>query len=71
MKITHVVENLERGGLERVVVDLAGMQHQQGHDCKVVCLFGAGALAPELRRQGIPVHACGKGAGLDMRALLR
>lgn len=71
MKITHVVENLERGGLERVVVDLATMQHQAGHDCKVVCLFGAGALAPELRRQGIPVHACGKGAGMDVRALLR
>ncbi|KQY52665.1 glycosyltransferase [Lysobacter sp. Root494] len=71
MKITHVVENLERGGLERVVVDLAGMQHQAGHDCKVVCLFGAGALAPELRRQGIPVHACGKSGGLDVRALLR
>ena len=71
MKITHVVENLERGGLERVVVDLATMQHQAGHDCKVVCLFGAGTLAPELRRQGIPVHACGKGAGMDVRALLR
>jgi glycosyltransferase involved in cell wall biosynthesis len=71
MKITHVVENLERGGLERVVVDLAGIQHEAGNDCKVVCLFGAGALAPELRRQGIPVHACGKGAGMDMRALLR
>jgi glycosyltransferase involved in cell wall biosynthesis len=71
MKITHVVENLERGGLERVVVDLAGMQHQAGHDCKVVCLFEAGALAPELRRQGVSVHACGKGAGPDVRALLR
>ena len=71
MKITHVVENLERGGLERVVVDLAGMQHRAGHDCVVVCLFGAGALAPELRRQGIAVHACGKSAGLDLRALLR
>ena len=71
VKITHVVENLERGGLERVVVDLAGMQYRDGHDCEVVCLFGAGALASELRKQGIAVHACGKRAGLDLRALRR
>jgi glycosyltransferase involved in cell wall biosynthesis len=71
MNIVHVVENLNRGGLERMVIDLATMQQRQGHRCRVVCLFEAGALAHELETQGIPVLACGKRRGLDLRALLR
>jgi len=31
MKITHVVENLNRGGLERMVLDLVGLQLAEGH----------------------------------------
>jgi glycosyltransferase involved in cell wall biosynthesis len=71
VNITHVVENLNRGGLERMVVDLAGMQQAQGHCCQVVCLYEAGTLADELREQGVPVHACGKRRGPDFRALGR
>jgi glycosyltransferase involved in cell wall biosynthesis len=71
MNIVHVVENLNRGGLERMVIDLVSMQQRQGHHCRVVCLFEAGALAHELEAQGIPVHACGKRRGPDLRALLR
>jgi sugar transferase (PEP-CTERM/EpsH1 system associated) len=71
MRITHVVENLNRGGLERVVIDLARTQAQRGHACEVVCLFERGLLADELEAQGVPVHACGKRGGLDMRAALR
>jgi glycosyltransferase involved in cell wall biosynthesis len=69
--ITHVVENLNRGGLERVVLDLVKLQHQQGYRCQVVCLFERGALAHELDALGIPVHACGKRKGLDLAALSR
>ncbi len=71
MNITHVVENLNRGGLERVVVDLIKLQQQQGHRCQVVCLFERGTLAHELDAAGIPVHACGKRKGLDFGALAR
>ena len=71
MRITHVVENLNRGGLERMVLDLVKQQRQQGHDCQVVCVFEAGSLAGELIELGIPVIACGKRAGLDVRALTR
>lgn len=71
MNITHVVENLNRGGLERVVLDLVRLQQQQGHRCQVVCLFERGSLATELDEVGIPVYACGKRKGLDVRALLR
>ena len=71
MRISHIVENLNRGGLERVVIDLAKAQAAAGHDCQVVCLFEAGSLAHELTSHGIPVVACDKRDGADMRALLR
>ena len=45
LEIVHVVENLERGGLERMVIDLAGVQRAAGHRCRVICLFQPGALA--------------------------
>ncbi|SEL09470.1 Glycosyltransferase involved in cell wall bisynthesis [Pseudoxanthomonas sp. GM95] len=70
MNITHFVESLDRGGLERVVIDLVRTQRDAGDRCQVVCLFGAGALAGELRALGIPVHSCGKRRGLDLRAIL-
>ena len=69
MKIVHLVENLNRGGLERVVVDLARAQHAAGHECRVVCLYEHGLLADELASRGVGVHACGKRDGLDLRAL--
>lgn len=71
MRITHAVENLNRGGLERVVIDLASAQAAAGHDCQIVCLFEAGTLAPEVAARGIRVIACGKRDGADARALWR
>lgn len=71
MNITHVVENLNRGGLERMVLDLVKLQQRQGHECQVVCLYETGSLAHELDAVGIPVTACNKGRGIDLRALAR
>lgn len=71
MKILHVVENLERGGLERVVVDLATRQRADGHDVSVACVFERGQLASELDALQVPMVACGKQGGLDMLALRR
>ena len=71
LQILHVVENLERGGLERMVIDLAGVQRAAGHRCRVICLFQPGALAGELETQGIQVQACRKRGGFDLGALRR
>ena len=71
MNITHVVENLNCGGLERMVIELAKAQRAAGHRCQVVCVFERGTLAVELDAVGIPVTACGKRRGLDLRALRR
>ena len=71
MNITHFVESLDRGGLERMVLDLVKYQHRQGHRCQVVCLYSAGSLAHELSELGIAVKVCGKRHGPDVRALAR
>lgn len=71
LRIVHVVENLERGGLERMVIDLAAAQRAAGHAVRVVCLYAPGALAAELSGQGIAVQACDKRAGADLSALRR
>jgi glycosyltransferase involved in cell wall biosynthesis len=71
LKISHFVENLNRGGLERTVIDLVRAQLQLGHECQVICLFEAGMLAAEMESLGVAVHACGKRRGLDLRALRR
>lgn len=71
MNITHFVENLNRGGLERAVIDLAVQQQASGHRCQIVCLYEEGALAPELAATPIRVHACGKRRSLDPGAIAR
>jgi glycosyltransferase involved in cell wall biosynthesis len=71
MNISHVVENLNRGGLERVVIELVKAQSAAGHRCQVVCLYERGALADELDAIGVPVVACGKRDGIDLGALWR
>jgi len=69
MRITHFVENLERGGLERVVIDLVLKQIDQGYTCQVVCLFQYGVMADQLISKGVKVRACNKRLGFDLRAL--
>lgn len=69
MRLLHVVESLDRGGLERVVCDLALAQTRAGHHVEVFCLFEAGAFAPELVQAGLAVHAAGKTRGFDLRTL--
>ncbi|MCY7353514.1 MAG: glycosyltransferase [Lysobacter sp.] len=69
--VIHVVENLNRGGLERVVIDLIRAQRAAGMCCRVICLFEPGPLANELIADGVDVRACNKRHGLDLRALSR
>ncbi|HET6631270.1 MAG TPA: glycosyltransferase [Rhodanobacteraceae bacterium] len=71
MHITHLVENLNRGGLERVVLDLIEAQVAAGHRCQVICLFERGQLAPELDALGVAVHACGKRGRPDPRVVMQ
>jgi len=69
MNILHVVESLERGGLERFVVDLATAQRKTGHNVAVCCLFSTGRLEGELSAAGIPVSCARKRSGFDVTAV--
>ena len=71
MRIVHLVETLEVGGLERFVVDLAREQKRAGHAPYAYCMFRAGALGEDLRQAGIPVHELNKAPGFSPRILLR
>ena len=68
-RVLHVVDSLERGGLERVVTDLAVMQRQQGYDVAVFSIKAPGALAQELERAGVPVLLGDKRSSADLRTL--
>ena len=71
MRVLHVVESLDRGGLERVVCDLAIEQHRRGHFVEVMCLFTAGEFASDLKAAGLHVLVAGKRPGLDLTAMGR
>ena len=63
MRILHLIESLELGGAEKVVVALAN--HQAGaHDVAVCCVKMIGVLAAELDRR-IQVMCLNKGEGND------
>lgn len=71
MRIAHVVETLQVGGAEQMVVALARLQRERGHEVAIACLFGEGPLAARAREAGIEVTDCGKRAGLDLAAAMR
>ena len=71
MRVLHVVESLDRGGLERVVCDLAIEQQRRGHFVEVVCLFTAGEFSSDLKAAGLNVLVTGKQPGLDLKAMGR
>ncbi len=71
LNLVHVVESLDVGGLERVVLSLARWQLAQGHQVAIVCLFHEGALAAEARAEGLRIEVAHKSTGLDLRAVAR
>ncbi|CAG1017467.1 phosphatidyl-myo-inositol dimannoside synthase [Burkholderiaceae bacterium] len=71
MKIVHVVESLDIGGLENVVIALARAQRARGHEVRIVCLWHPGALAASASGEGIAVSSADKRPGFDLRALRR
>lgn len=71
MRIVHLVENLNLGGAERVVVDLVSEQVRRGDHCSVICLFEVGVLAAELEQIGVTVTAMAKPSGPSPATALR
>jgi glycosyltransferase involved in cell wall biosynthesis len=67
--VLHVVDSLERGGLERMVVDLAIAQRRRGQGAAVFSLNATEGLVPELQAAGVPVVIGGKSRGLELAVL--
>ena len=71
MRIVQLVDTLERGGLEKMVLDLASAQQAAGHWVSIYCLIGRGALADAATAAGIPVVSFDKAPGFSPATFLR
>jgi glycosyltransferase involved in cell wall biosynthesis len=58
-KILHIVEDLNMGGLERVIETLVLGLDRRRYDVEVWCLARGGAIAEELLSLGVPVRILG------------
>lgn len=67
--ILHVVDSLERGGLERLVHDLAVAQQRRGHRVAVFSINQTGGFITELQAAGVPVIVGDKQGTLDLQVL--
>ena len=63
MRLVQFVNNLDMGGLERMVLDLAQCQLAEGHETAIYCLTHPGRLAADAERAGIKVHSFEKSGG--------
>jgi glycosyltransferase involved in cell wall biosynthesis len=71
MRIVELVNNLEIGGAERLVVDLATAFKSRGHQVGVACLRTGGPLEDVSKRAGIDVCILNKRPGPSMGVLSR
>lgn len=55
LRILQVTHDLNPGGLQRVVIDLAQGLRRRGHEAHICSLRGTGPLAREIRARGIPL----------------
>lgn len=75
VRIVHLIDTMEVGGMEKLVVLLCRWQRDQGHTPSVQCLYRVGTLGEQLRRDGFEVNCCdqeaGRRSGRVYRALVR
>ena len=69
MKVAHVIHGLEVGGLERLVVDLAGRSRAFGVEPSLVAFGEDGPVRAWAEAAGIPVTPLGTVRGMTPRAL--
>lgn len=69
LRIVQLVETLDIGGLERVVVDLASEQQRTGHRVTILCYFDEGPLAAIAKTAGVEVIALHRTKGFTLASL--
>lgn len=71
IRVMHLIEDLENGGAERLVVNLVQALDTEKFRAAVGCLTRKGRMAAEVERAGIPLHAMHKRPGVDFSLLVR
>ncbi len=71
LKVLHLIEDLENGGAERVLINLALGLDPKKFAVTVCCLTRKGRMAAELEEAGIPVHVMHKRPKVDLGLILR
>jgi glycosyltransferase involved in cell wall biosynthesis len=72
MKIAHVVDSMEVGGAEMIVLQMSRLQRERGHDPRVYAITSLGAVGEQMRGEGFVVHSnIGKHLIDSMRAFLK
>lgn len=69
MKIIHVVNSLDCGGLEIFVIDLCLSQISAGHQCYLFCLQEGGELAERAKKSNLVVFNGQKKQGVNVKLL--
>ena len=69
LRLMHVVDSLEFGGLERVVTDLAIEQKHRGHHVSVFSILETRGFTEELQKAGIEVISGRKKKSLDFQVI--
>jgi len=69
--LLFVLRNLDVGGMERLVIDLAGDLHGQQYKVSVCTIEDEGQLAPLLKDKGIEVIPLNKPYGLKLGTALK
>jgi glycosyltransferase involved in cell wall biosynthesis len=57
MKIAHIVDSMEVGGVETLVAQMCTMQRDQGHELTVIVIGSVGPLGKRLLSEGFDVRA--------------
>ena len=71
IRVAHVAETMDLGGLEKLLVEFARHADRDRFDLRFVTLGARGDLAGEVEALGCPVHALNLPAGLRPRAVVR
>ena len=71
INILYIIEELELGGAERVVIDQARLLDKSRFEVKVCCLRRKGDFAPLLEKENLAVIELHKKKGVDLTILLK
>ena len=71
IQVLYVITELDVGGAERTLCELATRLSRDAYEPQVACLMGRGPLAGHLERAGVPVHALEARRKWDLGALWR